>query len=116
MSKPKFSRYNDGAVFVYREKDKRTDFAAKKNVDVLSDMDFIVRLDYEEMSKREQDLDFAEQSSCTLSLKVRTRCAPNIDNKCKAVIDNYLYDIWYVDKTRTELYLYLEGVKPLDTQ
>lgn len=116
MIKSKFSRYNDGIVRIYREKERVTDFGAKKNVATLDNMDFIVRLDYEEMSKREQDLDFAEQSSFTLSLKVRTRYAPNIDNKCKAVIDNYLYDIWYVDKTKTELYLYLEGVKPLDTE
>ena len=116
MIKSNFSRYNDGFVRIYREKERVTDFAAKKNVATLDDMDFVIRLDYEEMSKREQDLDFAEQSSFTLSLKVKTRYAPNVDNKCKAVIDNYLYDIWYVDKTRTELYLFMEGVKPLDTQ
>lgn len=115
MSKTKFNSYNDGVVFIYREKDKRTDFGAKKNASTLDDMDFIVKLDYGETSKREQDLDFAEQSSCTLSLKVRTRYVPNVSNKCKAVIDNHLYDIWYVDKTKTEMYLYLEGVKPIGT-
>ena len=33
-----------------------------------------------------------------------------VDNKCKAIIDGYLYDVSYVDSTRTELYLYLQGV------
>ena len=113
MNKPRFSRYNDGVVSVYREKLKRTDFNAKKNVSTLDDMEFIAKLDFEESSRREQDLDFAEQSGCTLSLKVHTRNVPNVDNKCKAVINGYLYDVWYVDKTRTEMYLYLEGVKPL---
>ncbi len=116
MNKIKFHRYNDGIVFVYREKIKRTDFNAKQNVNTLEDMDFIAKLAFEESSRREQDLDFAEQRGCTLSLKVHTRNAPNIDNKCKAVINNYLYDIWYVDKTRTEMYLYMEGVKPLDSE
>lgn len=116
MSKTKFSRFNDGVVFIYREKIKRTDFGAKQNVSELDDMEFVARLDFEESSRREQDLDFAEQNGTTLSLKVHTRNVPNIDNKCKAVINSYLYDIWYVDKTRTEMYLYLEGVKPFVTQ
>ena len=36
-----------------------------------------------------------------------------MDNKCKAVIDGYLYDISYVDKNREEMWLYLEGIKRL---
>lgn len=115
-NKSRFSRYNDGVICIYREKDKSTDFGAKKNVNTLDDMDFIVRLDYEEMSKREQDLDVASQRGRTLSLKVKTRVIHDVDNKCKAVVDNYLYDIWSDDKTKTEMYLYLEGVKPLGTK
>lgn len=113
--KKKFDRFNDGVVFVYREKIRRTDFGAKQNASAIDDLEFILKLDFEESSRREQDLDFAEQSGFALSLKLHTRLAPNIDNKCKAVINNYLYDIWYVDKTKTDMYLYLEGVKPLVT-
>ena len=113
--KPKFSRYNDGVVLIYREKTKRNSFAAKENVSELDDMDFIAKLDFEESSKREQDMEFASQNSFTLTLKVRTRYLPLVDNKCKAVIDGYLYDISYVDKSRTEMWLYMEGVKRLDT-
>jgi hypothetical protein len=40
---------------------------------------------------------------------------PGVDNKCKAVIDGYLYDVRYIDKSRTEMWLYMEGVKQLDT-
>lgn len=115
MIKSKFSRYNDGVIFVYRPNIKRTDFGAKQNVSVLDDMMFVAKLDFEESSRREQDMDFAEQNGCTLSLKVHTRNVSDIDNKCKVVINNYLYDIWYVDKTKTDMYLYLEGVKPFDT-
>lgn len=113
--KPKFSRFNDGVASIYREKPKRTDFNAKKNVSSLEDMDFIVRLDFEEASRREQDLEFAERSGFSLTLKIKTRAVPGVDNMCKAVIDGYLYDVRYTDKTRTEMWLYLEGVRKLAT-
>ena len=80
---------------------------------VLDDMEFIAKLDFEESSKREQDMEFANQNDFSLSLKIRTRYLQNVDNKCKAVIDSYLYDIKYVDKTRTEMWLYMEGVRSL---
>jgi SPP1 family predicted phage head-tail adaptor len=110
-----FSRYNDGVVSIYREKPRQTDFSAKQNVSVLDDMDFIVKLSFEELSKREQDLEFAQQNGFTLSLKIKTRLVKNIDNKCKAVINNYLYDVSEVDKNKSEIFLYLEGVKELDS-
>lgn len=115
MSKPKFGRYNDGVISIYREKPRRTDFSAKQNVSVLDDMDFVVKLAFEESSRREQDIDFANQNDFTLSLKVRARYHGDVDNKCKAVIGDYLYDISYVDKTRTEMWLYLTGVRKIGT-
>ena len=111
MNKSKFSRYNDGVVMIYREKPRETDFNAKENVSYLDDLEFIVKLDYEESSRREQDNNFAEQMDFSLSLKVRTRYIAAVDNKCKAIINDYLYDIKYVDKTRVEMWLYLEGVR-----
>lgn len=113
MSKTKFTTYNDGIILLYREKPRRTDFAAKQNVSELDDMNFVAKLAYSEASRREQDMDFAEQMGFSLSLKVRTRYAAGIDNKCKAVIGDYLYDVSYVDKTRTEMWLYLEGIRGL---
>ena len=113
VNKRKFDTFNDGTILIYRDKDKRTEFGAKKNVSTLDDMNYIARFDYEECSKREQDLSFAEQNSRTLSLKVKIRYAPGIDSKCKAVIDNYLYDVWCADKAENKLYLYMEGVKPI---
>ena len=111
--KHKFSRYNDGVVSVYREKGKRSNFAAKENVSALEDMEFVIKLDFEQASKREQDLAFAEQNDFSLSLKIRTRYVDSVDNKCKAVINGYLYDVAYVDKNRVEMWLYLEGIKEL---
>ena len=115
MQKSKFSRYNDGVVKIYREKEKRTDFSAKRNVSTLDDMDFVVKLDFEESAKREEDMEFASQNGFSLSLKIRTRYRKDVDNKCKAVIDGYLYDVTHVDKSRVEMWLYLEGVKAIDT-
>lgn len=116
MQKPKFSTYNDGVVHIYREKKRSTDFNAKQNVSTLDDMTFIVKLNFAEAAKREQDLEFAQQNDFTLTLKIRTPFVKTVDNKCKAVIDGYLYDVSYTDKSRTEMWLYLEGVKPLDSE
>ena len=115
MQKIKFSTYNDGVVSIYREKERRTDFSAKHNVETLREMDFIVKLAFEEAAKREQDLEFAEQNGFSLTMKLKTRLHASVDNKCKAVIDNYLYDVSYIDKNRTEMWLYLEGVRKLDS-
>lgn len=110
-----FETYNDGVVFIYREKARATDFNAKRNVTSTNDMDFIVKLNFKELSKREQDLEFAQQNDFTLSMKIKSRLVKGVDNKCKAVINGYLYDVSYVDKSRTELFLYLEGVKAIDS-
>ena len=109
--KNKFKRFNDGVIHIYREKPRKTDFNAKLNVSTLDDMEFVVKLDFEESSKREQDMDFAEQRGFSLSMKVRTRYYKAVDNKCKAIIDGYLYDIKEADKSRDEMWLYLEGVR-----
>ena len=115
MQKVKLNRYNDGVVSIYREKGRYSDFSAKRNVSALDDMEFVVKLAFEESSKREQDQTFAEQNGFSLSTKIRTRYVDGVDSKCKAVINGYLYDISYVDKSRTEMWLYMEEVKKLDS-
>lgn len=115
MKKSKFSRYNDGFVKIYRRKEKKTTFSAVQNVETLDDMDFIIRLDFEESAKREQDLVFAEQKSFTLTMKIKTRRNDKVDSKCMAVINDYLYDVSHVDPSRDEMWLYLQGVKSIDS-
>lgn len=115
MAKRKLDTYNDGVVRIYREKPRETTFGAKRNTRTLDDMDFIVRLDYEESSRREEDMEFAEKNGFSLSLKIRTRAVKGVSNDCKAVIDGYLYDVRYTDKSRTDMWLYLEGVRRLAT-
>lgn len=113
MNKNKFSRYNDGVVSIYREKPRPTSFGAKKNVSDIGDLEFIVKLDYEEAARREQDLEFAEQVGFSLSLKVKTRLFRAVDNQCKAIIDGYLYAVKEVDKDRENMWLFLEGERSI---
>ena len=113
QQRPKFARYNDGIVFIYRDTDRRSNFGAKLNAKTVDDMTLISKLSYAVQSKRQQDMEFAEQQGFSLALKIKTRFIKGVDNKCKAVIDNYLYDVSYVDATRTELYFYLQGVGEL---
>ena len=112
--KNKFSRYNDGIVNIYREKQRRTDFAAKYNPTTLEDFEFVAKLDFEESAKREQDMEFAERQSFSLTLKIKTRNLQCVDSGCKAIINDYLYSVSYVDRTKTEMFLFLEGVRALD--
>ena len=79
----------------------------------MEDMEFVVRLAFEESSRREEDMEFAEKSGFSLTLKIRTRAVPGVDNNCKAVIDGHLYDVQYIDKTRADMWLFLEGVRKL---
>lgn len=110
----RLTAFSDGIVQVFRQKDRKTDFNARRNVKTLDDMEFIVKLAFAEASKRQQDLEFAEQSGFQLAMKVRTRYVPTVESKMKAVIDDYLYDISYIDKSGTEMFLYLESVCKLE--
>lgn len=113
--KPKIKTYNDGIVRFYKESPQSNKFGAKINVSDLEGLSLIEKLNYAEASRRTQDLEFAEQSGWSLSLKIRVPLRPKINNKCKAIINNYLYDVKYVDTDRRnrELYVYLEGVREI---
>ena len=115
MANRKFNTYNDGVIRVYREKPMQTDFGAKRNVRSIDDMKLVARLDYEESSRREEDIEFAKQSGFSLTLKVKTRAVNGVDSLCKAVIDGHLYDVRHTDKNREEMWFYLEGVRKLAT-
>ena len=110
LNRPRFPAYNDGMVYIYREKEKRSNFSAKINAVTLDDLELVNKMAFAETSKRQQDLEYAEQMGFTLTMKIKTRYVPGIDNKCKAVIDGFLYDISYLDATRTDLFFYLQGV------
>lgn len=111
--RPKFSSYNDGVMLVYKDKGERSNFGAKVNPNALDDLEFVVKLDYAEMSKRESDMEFAESMQFSLDAKVKTRFTPGVTNQHKAVIGDTLYDISYLDTTRTEMFLYLHKIDTL---
>ena len=112
----KVSRYNDGFIRIYEEIPIKVNFGAKENTNSKENLKFIVKLAYEECSKRQQDLEFAEASSRTLNLKVKTRFYSGLKNNYKVVIENTLYDIVYIDEDRKnrELYFYLEEVMTIE--
>ena len=68
----KITNYNDGYIRVYKERNKESDFGARKNIKTFDDLEFIVKLAYKECSKRQQDFDFAESRNRTLNIKIKT--------------------------------------------
>lgn len=112
---PRFSRYNQGVLFIAQISTQDTDFGAVTNATKMSDMTKLVRLDYEEMSKRERDVSFAEASDHSLDLKVKTRYHTSAKAHRQVLIGNMLYDIFQVDGSAItgEMYLYLEEVREL---
>lgn len=110
----RLTAFNDGVVQIFRQKDRKTDFGARRNASTLDDLEFVLKLNFSTSSKRQQDLEFAEQSGFQLSTKIRTRWVPTVETKMKAVIDDYLYDISYLDRDGSEMLLYLESIKRLE--
>lgn len=106
----KLPTYNDGVVSIYREKDKKSTF--RVNPESLDDLDFVVKLSFATQSMREQDFTAAEQRGINVSAKIKTHLAPGVSVGCKALIGTLIYDVKYVDPTRTEIYLFLEGGTP----
>lgn len=108
----KNKNYNDGVVYLYKEKNKKNTFNAKENCKTLDSLEFIVKLNFEEMSRRHEDIIFAESLNSSLSMKIRTPLRENIRSYYKAIINNYLYNVSYIDpdKKNNDLYIYLEGV------
>lgn len=109
------NNYNDGYIRVFKEKIINTDFNAKKNINSIENLDLIVKLAYQECSKRQKDMEFAESNNRNLNIKVKTPFFLNIENNYKVTIENTLYDIIYVDsdKKNRVLYIYLEEVKKI---
>lgn len=108
--------FNDGVVNIYKAKPIQSSFNAAKNVQSIDDLDFIVKLTFEEMSKRDQDLEFASSLDRNLSLKIKTPFYKEINSTHKAVVNNILYSILKIDfdKSKKLSYIYLEEERQLD--
>ena len=99
MLKSRFSNYNDGIVYIVRKKTKSTNFNAAKNALSRDDLEDVVKLAYEEKSKRDEDVEFASSQGRTLSLKIKTR-SYKVDPTLKAIAGDTLYSIIYLEEER----------------
>lgn len=106
----KIENLNDGYVKVYRALKRKNDFSAPVNAKSWKDLEYVVELAYKEMSKRDQDDQFAQSIGRKLSLKVKTRLYEDIDKTMKVVRGNTLYAIIKIDYDRDKdiMYLYME--------
>ena len=111
----KFNNYNDGVLFVCRPTSTQSDFNAVRNPDSRDELDVLWKLDFREMSRREQDMDFAESQGRTLTLKAGTRLLDLVDKMHMVTIGDVLYSIINLDKDRSagEMFFYLEEVRRL---
>ena len=110
MKPGRFSTYNDGMLFVCRNNTERSDFAAVKNAKAKNDLSIEQKLAFDEMSKRDEDMMFAESIGRKLSMKVKTRLVPSVSNQNQVIIEKTLYSIYKIDfdRKKKEMYIYLE--------
>ena len=91
------------------------DFGAALNTKRAADMNLVLKLAYEERSRRAADMEWAESCDKTLSLKVV--CPLNVSAKMSHLIvcTNKIYSIINIDYDRLnqEMYLYLEEVREI---
>lgn len=108
--KSRFPKYNDGMLKVCTQEQQAVDFAAPKNARSQKDLRMILKLAYEEKSKRDEDIEFAQSIGRSLSLKVKTRLHEKVDPSKKIMIEGKLYSILKIDHDRAnrEMYIYLE--------
>lgn len=103
--------YNDGYLDIYAPKENhKSSFGAVKNVHKLSEMDFVVSLAYEEMYRRNDDLEFAQANGRTLSLKVKTPLYDRVKTYHFVVLNSKIYSIinFDYDRKNRKLFFYLE--------
>ena len=107
--------YNDGVCYIVNEETTPSSFAAKQNGTKADDFKKIAKLMFAEMSIREQDMEFAEAISRTLTRKIKTPLVGGWNSRNKVLIDSTIYDIINADKDRAndEIYFYLEEVREL---
>lgn len=115
QKRSRFSTFNDGMLFVGTVTSGTTDFGAVKNATKSSDIKKLFKLAYNEMSKRDEDMDFAESQGHTLSMKVKTRHNDGVSMQNQIIIGKTLYSIYKLDcdRSKQEDYLYLEEVRKL---
>lgn len=114
QTKKELPTYPDGVLGIYKAKPRKTDFGARRNIEKRSDMEFVASLCFNAQTIREQDYEFAERASFKLSLKVKSPRFDLVTSDHLALIGNTLFDVSHIDKTKDEMYLFLEEVRDID--
>lgn len=114
QAKKELPTYPDGVLGIYKAKPRKTDFAARRNIEKRSDMEFVASLCFNTQTIREQDYEFAERASFKLALKVKTPRFDLVTSDHLALIGTTLFDVSHIDKTKDEMYLFLEEVREID--
>ncbi len=114
--KKRFQTYNDGFLYVCTSRMTESDFNAVRNATQETELTKLLKLAYTELSKRDEDMDFAESQGRTLSLKVKTRFHPLVNKMLMVLIEDTLYSIVKLDPDREkrEMYFYLEEVRKIE--
>lgn len=106
----------DGYASIYKYNRKVSSFQAVKNATEMSDLILIGKLGFDETSKRQSDIEFAESVNRSLSLKIRTRLRREwCRQEYCLVINGYLYDVITIDEDRLNglCFWYLEEVRQI---
>lgn len=114
--RPADKTYNSGVLYVCKPSGQKSSFAAVKNQDRSEYLEKVLKLNFDEKSRRDRDMEMAEAQDRYLTLKVRTRLRNEVNSTHKVLIDNTLYSIIYIDPDRKagDMYLYLEEERKLD--
>ena len=96
--------------------EEKSSFAAVKNQEKADDLKRILKLNFDEKSRRDRDMEMAESKDRYLTLKVRTRLRDEVNSMHKVLIGKTLYSIIYIDPDRKagDMYLYLEEERKID--
>lgn len=114
--RPADKTYNSGVLYVCKPSGQKSSFAAVKNQDRSEYLEKVLKLNFDEKSRRDRDMEMAEAHDRYLTLKVRTRLRNEVNSTHKVLIGKTLYSIIYIDPDRKagDMYLYLEEERKLD--
>lgn len=113
MERSQFDNYIDGVAKICKVKNPTSEFK-RKNIN-LDDLEVVCKLNYSEMSKRIQDIDFAQAENFELTMKIKVRKIKNINSQFMVIIGNKIHSIKYMDSDSRNLYLYLQGEREIET-
>lgn len=90
-------------------------FGAKKNTRSADDVSPVVKLAYDRMTHRQQDLEFAYNADKTLDMKIRCPYHPDVTTALQAIIEGTLYDVYEVDPdiNNMQMFVYMQENRKL---